>query len=137
MLQIVKQNAKLIVVTRRDLTPSYQSTQSLHAIAEFCLEHSDIANSWRKNSQYLTYLSVKDESELLFLIEKAHSRRIVISLFREPDIDNQITAIAMEPSDESRRLCRGIPCALKEIESSGQIDKNSYKQAEPLAMQGV
>lgn len=97
-------------------------------MAKFCIEHNDIANSWHKNSQYLTYLSVKDESELLFLIEKAHSRGIAISIFREPDIDNQITAIAIEPSDDARRLCAGLRCALKESYQNGLIDKNSYKQ---------
>lgn len=119
------------------MTPAYQAVQGGHALAEFCLEHTDIANSWHKNSNYLAYLSVKDESDLLFLIEKAHSRGISISIFREPDIDNQVTAIAIEPSGEARRLCRNLPCALKKSESSGLIDKNNYKKAESLVMQGV
>ena len=126
MLQIVN-NAKLIVVVRRDLTPAYQAVQGGHALAEFCLQHSDIANSWHKNSNYLAYLSVKDENEMLFLIDKAQSRGITISIFREPDIDNQVTAIAIEPSEASRKLCRNLPCALKENESNGLIDKNNYK----------
>jgi len=94
----------------------------------FCLEHNDIANSWHKNSQYLTYLSVKDESELLFLIDKAQSRGMAISIFREPDIDNQITAIALEPSAEARKLCKNISCAFKKEQQNGTIDKDSYKQ---------
>ena len=127
MLQIVKNNAKLIIVVRQDLTPGYQAVQGGHALSEFCLEHNDIAKSWHKNSNYLAYLSVKDEKELLFLIDKAQSRGIVMSIFQEPDIDNQVTAIAMEPSEESRKLCRSLPCALKEKESNNLIDKNSYK----------
>jgi len=125
------------VVVRRDLTTAYQAVQGGHALAEFCLEHNNIANSWHKNSNYLAYLSVKDEKEMLFLIEKAHSRGITISIFREPDIDNQVTAIALEPSDESKRVCRNLPCALKENNLNGLIDKNSYKNAESLVMQGV
>ncbi len=116
-----------MVVVRRDLTPAYQAVQGGHALAEFCLQHSDIANSWHKNSNYLAYLSVKDETELLFLIEKAQSRGIAISVFREPDIDNQITAIAVEPSAEAKRLCKNLPCALKEHDVIG-IDKNNYKK---------
>lgn len=136
MFQIVEKNAKLIVVGRKDLTAAYSSVQCGHALAQFCLEHNEIANSWLKNSQYLTYLSVKDESELLFLIEKAHLRGITISIFREPDINNQVTAITMEPTDKSRRLCSGLPCALKEYESNDLINKNSYKNAESLVMPG-
>lgn len=123
------------MVVRRDLSPAYQAVQGGHALAEFCLQHIDIANSWHKNSNYLAFLSVKDESELLFLIEKAQSRGIAISIFREPDIDNQVTSIAIEPSAESKRLCRNLPCALKECDAIG-IDKNSYKNAEPLVVLG-
>jgi hypothetical protein len=106
-------------------------------LAKFCLEHNEIANSWHKNSQYLTYLSVKGENELLDLIEKSNSRDIVISIFQEPDINNQITAIALEPSEDAKRLCRNLSCALKEYESNGLIDKNSYKEAESLVMHKV
>ena len=127
MLQI-ENNAKLTVVTREDLKFSYQAVQLGHSLAKFCLEHNDIANSWHKNSQYLTYLSVKDESELLFLIDKAQSRGMAISIFREPDIDNQITAIALEPSAEARKLCKNISCAFKKEQQNGTIDKDSYKQ---------
>ena len=119
----------MIVVVREDLTPAYQAVQCGHSVANFCLEHNDIANSWHKNSQYLAYLSVKDEDALLFLIEKAHSKGITISVFKEPDLDNQVTAIALEPSEESRKLCKNLPCALKDVESTGLIDKNTYKKS--------
>lgn len=125
----------MIVVGREDLSPAYQSVQTGHALALFCIEHNDIANSWHQNSQFLSYLSVKDESKLLFLIEKAHLRGITISIFREPDINNQITAIAMEPTDKSKRLCSGLPCVLKEFNSVG-LNKDNYVNAESLVMPG-
>jgi hypothetical protein len=34
-------------------------------------------------------------------------------VFREPDINNEITAIAVEPSEKSRKLCSNLPLALK------------------------
>jgi len=40
---------------------------------------------------------------------------IKYSVFKEPDIDNQVTAIALEPSDLTRKLCSNIPLALKEF----------------------
>jgi len=55
---------------------------------------------------------------------------IKYSIFREPDIDNQITAIAIEPSDKTRRLLSNLPLMLKEYNSYTKIDKNSYKEKE-------
>jgi len=36
-------------------------------------------------------------------------------VFLEPDIGNQLTAIALEPTDKSYRLTSNLPLALKEI----------------------
>jgi hypothetical protein len=35
-------------------------------------------------------------------------------VFTEPDIDNQVTAITIEPSVETQKLCSNLPLALKE-----------------------
>ena len=91
-----------------------QSVQSGHALAKFCIENSEIANSWHQNSQYLVYLSVEDEDSLYNLITKLQSRDIVFSVFQEPDLNNQITAIAIEPSKKTQRLCSNLPLAFQE-----------------------
>lgn len=104
----------MIVVSRRDLSPAVQSVQSGHALADFCIQHSEIANSWHKNSNYLVYLSVEDEESLHRLIAKLQSRDITMSVFQEPDLDNQITAIAIEPTKEAHRLCSSLPLALSD-----------------------
>jgi len=90
-----------------------QSVQSGHALAKFCIENSEIANSWHKNSQYLVYLSVEDENSLRRLMIKLESRGIMFSVFEEPDLDNQITAIAIEPTKEARKVCSNLPLALR------------------------
>jgi len=36
-------------------------------------------------------------------------------VFREPDINNQITAVALEPSDASKRLTSSCPLLGKEL----------------------
>jgi len=46
--------------------------------------------------------------ELNNIIDAAKSKNITISVFREPDIDNQITAIALEPSITSKKLTSGL-----------------------------
>ena len=111
----VHNKAKLIVISRRDLSSAVQSVQSGHALAKFCIENPVIANSWHQNSQYLVYLSVEDEASLHSLIAKLQSRGIVMSDFQEPDLDNQITAIAIEPTKKAHRLCSNLPLAFREL----------------------
>lgn len=62
----------------------------------------------------LACLSVVDENELKRLIQSLESNQIKHAIFREPDVDDQITAIAFEPGDKSRRLVSSFPLALKE-----------------------
>lgn len=54
-----------------------------------------------------------NESELQQLAEEAASYDILVSVFREPDVDNQITAIALAPHPKSKKLCSRIPLALR------------------------
>ncbi len=58
-------------------------------------------------------LSVADESELLKLIKKADENNIKYSIFFEPDLKYEITAIALEPGLISKKLCSKIKLALK------------------------
>ena len=108
------------------MTPAYQSVQSGHAAIQFVFEHPEIAKQWYKNP-YLVYLSTQDEESLKKLISKAEEKYIKVSVFREPDINNQITAIALEPSDATRRLTSSLPLALKEFNFYG-IDKNTKRK---------
>lgn len=107
------QNFKLVVVTRQDISPGYQAVQSAHALIQFQYDHPEIANNWYKNSNYLAMLSTKDENSLINLIKQCQRLCLNISIFREPDIDNQITAIAIEPSLKTKKLCSQLQLALK------------------------
>jgi hypothetical protein len=40
---------------------------------------------------------------------------IKFTLFREPDLNNEITAVAFEPSDSSRKLTSSCPLLGKEV----------------------
>jgi hypothetical protein len=64
------------------------------------------------------------------LIEKLEKHHIKYSIFREPDINNQITAIAIEPSEKTRRLVSSLPLMLKEYNLFNKIDKNNFKKEE-------
>ena len=85
----------------------------MHALRQFTAEHPDLDKIWFEQSNYLGLLSVPDEKELNALIERATAHDIRLSIFREPDIDNEITAIALAPGPKSKKLCSGFPLALR------------------------
>ena len=99
---------KLRVISRRDLPLPYQAVQSAHAGIQFQHEYPELAKNWFHNSNYLIFLSVNNEEELNSLIDRAMSKNIKISIFREPDINNEITAIALEPCDDSKRITSAL-----------------------------
>lgn len=77
------------------------------------LEHPEIAKDWHSKSNYLCLLAVDNELELYNLLSRAVEKDIKFSIFREPDIDNQITAIALAPGAESKLLCSKLKLALR------------------------
>ncbi len=106
---------KLYLVTRKDIAPGYQAVQACHAMRQFTEDHPEIDQQWFKVSNYLCLLSVKNEEELYSLVCKAKSLDIKVSVFREPDIENQITAIALAPGEKSKELCGKLKLALRDI----------------------
>lgn len=108
-------NEKLRVVSRRDLSIPYQAVQSAHALVDFQYQHPVEAKEWQTKSNYLVFLTVADEAELIKLITKAIITGVKHTVFREPDIGNQITAVAFEPSDASKRLTSNCPLMGKEV----------------------
>ena len=95
------------MVTREDLPQSAMAVQSAHAAIDFQYQYPELANTWH-DSNYLIFLKVKDELSLIKLIDKSRLNNIKITIFREPDLDNQITAIAFEPSEESNKITNKI-----------------------------
>lgn len=103
----------MYVVVRQDLQQSYQAVQAAHAGIQFQHEHPEIAKEWHDKSKYLVHLSARDINHLEDLIYKANRNSIKHSIFREPDIDNEITAVAFEPSDASKKLLSNLPLNLR------------------------
>jgi len=81
---------KLFVLIRNDLKPSYQAVQAGHAVAQWMLDNKD--QKW--NNQTLVYLQVPDMDHLEVWASKLNSKAISFSQFNEPDINNQVTALA-------------------------------------------
>ena len=104
---------KLYIIVRKDLEPGIQIAQACHAAIEFSLKNPDKCNEWHVKSNYIAILAAKDEEELEGLHERLHIKKINHLSFRESDLDNQLTAIAIEPGDKSRRITSSFPLALK------------------------
>lgn len=81
---------RLYVLVRSDLSGSQQAVQAGHAVAQHILNSKN--STW--NNETLIYLSVKDEKELLHWKQKLDYKEMEYHLFHEPDIGNQLTALA-------------------------------------------
>ena len=86
----------------------------MHSAIRFQYEHPQLATEWYQQSDFLCFLVVKDEPTLQSLLDQAIQLRIEIAAFREPDLDNQLTAITLAPTPLTKQLCRGLPLALKD-----------------------
>jgi hypothetical protein len=86
--------------------------QTAHCAFQFAQDYPQITSQWIRQSNYICILEVENEAVLSNLIEGAAEQDIRFSIFREPDIDNQITAVALMPGPQSKKLCRGLKLAL-------------------------
>lgn len=100
----------------------------MHALHEFIEEHPAIYKEWLSNP-YIGFLSVQDEQELFQLRDKLTQKGINVSSFNEPDLDNQLTAIAVEPGKESARWLSSLPLALKEYTNNPVLRNCKCKEA--------
>ena len=80
---------KLFVLVRTDLNPAYRAVQACHAVAEFVLNRPNV---W--TNEILIYLGVKSLFSLEIIKDRFKKQDIDFIEFREPDLNNEITAIA-------------------------------------------
>jgi len=71
---------------------------------EFSREHPNHYLKWYRNSNYIVLLTVKDKLSLYNFILKIKDM-IDISVFREPDMNNDITAVVLAPGSVSKKIC--------------------------------
>lgn len=87
---------KLFVLVRKDLSTSQQAVQGGHAVAEFLL-HGHFTN-W--SNGILIYLGVSGLFQLENWMLKLKALNVPFTIFREPDIENELTAIATDQGEE-------------------------------------
>jgi len=103
---------KLYVITRNDLKPGLQLAQSCHTVWQFREDHPDLAKRWYEESNNIACLQVPDEATLVHLATLASQRGIAVSAFREIDLDDEITGIALM-GEGVGKLTANLPLALR------------------------
>lgn len=106
---------KLYIITRRDLSPGLQCAQVAHAAFQFAYEHRPLAAQWLQESNFLIILSEENEERLIAFGKWIEQNNIPVTWFTEPDINDQVTAIALAPSPRTVELCKTLPLAMREL----------------------
>ena len=86
------------IITRRDLPISVLTVQSIHASIEATKRFPQPSET-----VFVVLCSVKNEIKLRNSLDFIRSRGIKCASFEEPDLDNQLTAIATEPVYQDKR----------------------------------
>lgn len=107
----IESNDKLYVITRNDLNYGQQASQLCHALRQFNNDHPEIDRAWFENSNYICLLAVESEDDLIKLISKLEQLNLKYSKFNEPDYNNALTAICVEPGKNSKRILKNIKLA--------------------------
>jgi hypothetical protein len=98
----------LVIITRDDISNGYKSVQSTHSIAEFAYFFREEFEKWKQESNSIICLSVKNEQELLKLFNNFKDSTPTI-LFREPDVNNEITSICLLGKENVRKRLKHLP----------------------------
>ena len=86
-INALQNEKRLYVLIDESLDPIYGCVQGGHAAVQYVIEHP---NGWK--NQYLIYLY----ADMNKWIDKLNYFGLDYSVFREPDLANKITAIAIE-----------------------------------------
>lgn len=89
---------RLYVLVNKKLAPIYGCVQGGHAVAQFMLENPN--QKW--NNEFLIYLYADTDK----WADKLRRQGVKCSIFREPDLNNSITAIAVQ--DDSGELFKNL-----------------------------
>ena len=103
----------LTVIVRKDLKEGYKLVQSCHAVADFAARHNEEFNEWQFKSNYLCCLEAS-QLQIDKTISKLDELKIKYSVFLEPDIGNEMTAIAIEaiPRQQHKQLFKNFKLSL-------------------------
>lgn len=104
---------KLYIVTHNELSLQYQLPQCLHAAIQFANDFPEEQSKWFKLSNAVVILAAKSEADLIKFTERLDNNGFKYCKFYEPDINNALTAIAIVPGSNVRKVCSSLPLAGK------------------------
>jgi hypothetical protein len=85
---------KLYVILERALDAGLKMAQAIHTFKTFQVEHPDVESQWYVDSNNIVVLHDDDVPSLANQLEEMGFR---VSRFREPDLDDQMTGVCVEP----------------------------------------
>lgn len=106
---------------RADLSSGLQLAQAVHAAFQFFAEWPSLAGVWVRESNFLVVVATPNELALAELAGRAVEEGLARTIVREPDLDNTITAVALQPGADARRLCANFPLALRKVKVKGDL----------------
>ena len=99
------------MITHNELPADYQIPQAMHAAMEFSQQFKEECASWHFRSNSVIVLAAKNDKELWEFSQKLKREGLKFSEFREPDIGNELTAIAIVPNERAKKMCSNFPLA--------------------------
>ena len=90
-----------------------QAVQSAHAAIDFVIKYPTKSKSWHEESNYLVILSVKSKEQLESILVSLEDTDLSFAPFYEPDLNNQLTAVAIEPGEQSKKFCSRFRLAFR------------------------
>lgn len=114
---------KLYLIVRQDLLPCQQAVQAAHAMRQWSEDHPAEDRAWFQDSNTLALLGVPTGLELGVILEQALLRGFPVAAFREPDLGNELTALALGP--QGKCLTKRLQLALQWPSSSSSRSRSS------------
>lgn len=100
---------------RGDLSPGLQCSQSVHAAHAYAIEHPESFAKWHRESNTIVIVAAPTAERLLDIETRARTSEIPYSTFADDDLGAGTTSLALGPGGRTRKLCWGLPLALKEV----------------------
>ena len=98
-------NKRIYSLTRMDISDGQKTVQSGHSIAQYIIDHNPHqTNEWSNGS--IINLGLGSLKSLNRWVKKLETLDIAYSIFREPDMNNEITSIAIL---HEGNIFKGIP----------------------------
>lgn len=100
---------KLYIATHANLSSGYQIAQVAHAVTGFIFSYPELARDWHANSNVVVAVEARDTNELDWLIQAATYQNLAVAAFYEPDLGDELTAVAFGPDPLVSDLLKDYP----------------------------